>query len=183
MKINHIRILPVILSVIGVILVASFMVATSAHANPSSYKRAQSAAATTTLSYLSPGVASTTLATLDAIGGNNFAIGGTASLLLQLTGSTTVSTLYATTTYAVAFEYSQDGVDWYADELRTSSAATTTVLRQRNIAGVAIATTTPTKLIISVPTPTRYVRPVITIPADSTNGAVWGEWVAQKEVQ
>ena len=142
--------------------------------------------ATTTLSYLSAGMGTTTY-TYDT-----FAPGCTdpystdkLSFLIQATGSSTA------TTYNVTFEYSQDGVDWYSDgQSGFQSASTTgqTTVSSDNLVSFAYASSTTDGLrsltdnkIINVLSPTREVRAVVTLPVGSTNGAVWGEFVGQKQ--
>lgn len=180
-----------LVGLVAIALVSTLLFARSAEANPDSFFRAQSSPATTTLNYLSPGAGTTTLATLDASQGNTFGF-GSAALLVQLQGSTTpfTNTNYATTTYRVDFEYSQNGIDW-ARPVASSTVSNSVgpqgffiTLGETTIGGVKVATTSPTIRIFTVPTPTRFVRPVISIPIGSpSNGAVWGEWVAKKEVQ
>lgn len=187
---NSVKVFAIALGIVAVILI---LTTTIARANPSSWLRLQSSSATTTqLAYLTPGTGTTTTPVLDTTVGNNFAPEGMAQLVLQLTGSTTPanSTAYATTTYRVDFEYSQAGID-YARPVATSTLSVLVgprgafiTLGETTLAGVALATTTPTRIIIDVPTPTRFVRPVISIPIGSpSNGAVWAEWIAKKQVQ
>lgn len=180
--------------VLAFALASWFLFAPGAGANPASYTRQQSAAATSTLAYIQPDTATTTLATLDSQGGNTFALNASAVLALQLLGSSSPSgngvgaVNYATTTFNIGFEYSQDGIDWYraaATSTESTSVGPTffnITLGTTTQAGLVLSTTTPTKRLVTVPTPTRFVRPVISIPG-GTNGAVWGEWVAQKQVQ
>ena len=131
------------------------------------------------LGYMSPLVGTTTIAFDSMANGNPYGV-ESAILALQFTGSTTPTNVsVATTTYNVNIEYSQDSVDWYSE----SKVSTTTTLGWETIGGVLIASTTPTKIFVDVPTPTRYTRAIITIPAGSTNGAVWAEFIARKEVK
>lgn len=162
-------------------------------ANPSFFVRSTAATG-----YMTPGTATTT-ATFDT-GVNAAGSVDSAFLALQLTGSTSpfATTNYATTTYNIAIEYSQDSVDWYKDAhtIGTTTAAMnatqpvtrtislgSTALDANVSGGVALSTTTPTKMIFEVPTPTRYVRAVITIPVSSTgtNGFVRAEFIGKRQ--
>lgn len=177
-----------------------FFSITPANANPSSFLRKQSAAATTTLTYMTPGAATTTLA-FDTSAGNTFAPSGTTALLIQLTASSTITDL------RWRYEYSQDvacgttggNADWYAGDagFDVNLTATTSPVRYTSGAfdyawtfssstpgaGNAVATLNLGKKIVLVPTPTRCVRAVFFLPIGSTNGAVYAEWLAKKEVQ
>lgn len=157
--------------------------------------------ASTTVNYLTPGTGTTTYTVDMGCGGNQGADG--AVLALQLMGSTSpfANLNYATTTYNVAIEYSQDGIDWYKDSTDAGIISTTTVsvdASQTNIhvinlgatqmdatilGGTVLATTSPTTRIFIVPTPTRYARAVIWLPQKtfSTNGSVWGEFIAKRQ--
>ena len=146
--------------------------------------------------FMTQGTGTTTLGVLDAYKDTNVAISNTAQLALMLVGSTSpfVNTNYATTTYRIDFEYSQDGIDWFRPAA-TSSVSTAVgpngffiQLGATTIAGVPISTTTPTYRIIEVSTPTRFVRPVISLPffgtiVPNSNGAVWGQWIAKKQLR
>lgn len=164
----------------------------TARANPSFFVRSQSATATSTVSYMTPGTATTTIPSFD-LGVSGAQGADSAVLALQFTGSTTPNnSAVATTTYNVAIEYSQDNVDWYSDSY--SQFGTTTVaqnittqtsrsisLGTQTIKGSLIASTTPTKVVINVPSPMRYVRAIISVAIGSTNGSVWGEFVAKRQ--
>lgn len=155
-----------------------------AHANPSSFLRKQPATASTSPTYMTPGTATTTFA-FDTAQGNNFAP-DSAVFLAQQTASSTGN-------LAFFIEYSQDGADWYQSNVGTQG--TTTAVQ--NITTPfsylwTFASTTPgggapagnrQNKAIEVKTPTRFVRIVFYIPAGTTNSAIWGEWVAKKEVQ
>ncbi len=191
-----------LLAAICVVLAIFVSFVSFAHANPSFFApQAMTATATSTLSFMTPGAATTTFM-YDSFGinGTNQPIlndptgADSAGLMLQLTGSTTPanSATYATTTYNIVFEYSQDGVDWFSEAQapNATSSPTVTIIKpiSRNITlgatslgGSGLATTTPTRELLTVLTPTRYTRVVISIPAGSTNGAVWGTFVPKKQ--
>lgn len=159
-------------------------------ANPSFFIRQNNGTTTTAtstpLGYLTPGTATTTVY-FDSQASGSRTGAENAILALQLTGSTTPSNAtVATTTYSVLLEYAQAGencistpaaCDWYSGH----QVATTTSLGWQTENGVLIASTTPTKVFVDVATPTRYTRAVVTIPAGSTNGSFWAEFIAKKE--
>lgn len=179
-------------AVITLILAIVMMFSVSfVQANPSFFIRQNNGVSTTAtstmLGYLTPGTATTTIYFDSQANGNPYGA-ESAILALQLTGSTTpvAGSTVATTTYKIGIEYAQAGencitsptsCDWYSD----SSFATTTTLGWQTEKGVLVASTTPTKIFVDIPTPTRYTRTIISIPAGSTNGAVWAEFVAKKE--
>lgn len=162
----------------GLILAIVLMFATSfVKANPSFFVRSGNGTPSTATGYLSPGVGTTTIPVFD-LGGSGAQGVDSAILALQFTGSTTPNNVrVATTTYQIMLEYSQDNSDWYSNV----SYATTTTLGWQTILGSLVASTTPTKIYVTVPTPTRYVRGVVTIPTGSTNGSVWGEFIAKRQ--
>lgn len=177
-------------SIGGLLVLAWFAFAITAHANPSFFIRQQSASATTTVTYITAGTATTTL-TYDT---GNSAAGSAdgATLLVQFNGSSTLSLLNAN------IEYSQDSIDWYIAPVGQDfqAYATTTV------AGGAIQTiqypyasttplltgavangtaTTSSMRIVNLKTPTRYIRAVFTIPVGALNGAFWAEFIGKRQ--
>lgn len=169
-------------------------------ANPSYFATPSSTAtATSTLTYMTPGTATTTLY-YDAYEDASNAKSDSAVLALQLTGSSTISV------WNISYEYAlNNGVynckstptacDWYSDTLfGTGMMVSTTTqavnLNIRNSLTVNFASTTVggkagistrTTRLINVPTPTRFTRVVITMPAGSLNGAVWASIQPSKE--
>jgi len=93
-----------------------------------------------------------------------------ATLAVQYTAaSTTDSTL------KIVLSYSQDGSDWYNDNLVSDeSMASTTIL-------VNLNTSTTTKYLFDVETPVRYVRASFTNTLAATS-SVWAEFIPQKQV-
>lgn len=169
---------------IGLLFIALVVSIPVVRANPLFFLIGQSAntsTATTTVSYMTPGTATTTIGSFDLGTGDSQFGADSAILALQLTGSTTpvAGSAVATTTYNVAIEQSQDAVDWYYN----GAISTTTTLGWETVSGSLIASTTPTKITVSVPTATRYVRAVISIPAGSTNGAVWAQFIARRQIR
>lgn len=171
------------------IFVTAFALFYVAKANPSFFLRANSTAcgsltATTTRAFMSQGAATTTY-TYDtgcaAAGSVDRAV-----FLAQFTGSSTVSAVQ------IAFEYSQDNQDWYGDRVFTSASTTQSFsINQPNtylwgfssssVSGGVIGSTTVNNRAIDVPTPTRYVRAVVTVPAGALNGAFWAEFVGKRQ--
>jgi len=190
MTINYLKygIVSVLILAIIVMFSVSFV-----QANPSFFIRQNdgtgTTATTTKLGYLTPGTATTTVYFDAQANGNPFGA-ESAILALQLMGSTTpANAAVATTTFNVALEYAQAGencisaptsCDWYPNFV----LATTTQLGWQTNNGVLVASTSATKEFITVPTPTRYTRAVISVSTSVTsnlNGSVWGEFIAKKE--
>lgn len=177
---------------IGLTIAAIFVTAMSlfyvAKANPSFFIRANgsgcSLTATTTRAFMTPGAATTTY-TFDT----GCAAAGSvdrSTFLAQFTGSSTVSSIQ------IAFEYSQDNVDWYNDRVFTAASTTQSFsLNQPNtylwgfsstsVTGGIAGSTTINSRAIDVATPTKYVRAVITVPIGSLNGAFWAEFVGKRQ--
>lgn len=101
-----------------------------------------------------------------------------ATLLVQSTASTSASV------QKLYFEYSDDGIDWFNDLIASSTLGTITknidnsTINSFTITGNSLASTT--RFIISVPTPTRYVR--ATVNAITASSSIWMQWVPVREV-
>lgn len=162
----------------GVLLFAGIVAAAPLYFAPGVTTVTGNSLATTSVKYMTPGAATTTTNVYDAyLDGTNEAA-NSAILLIQMTGSTTpFNASVATTTFNVALEYSQDNVDWYYNGV----FATSTQLGWETSNGVLLSSTTPSKIFVNVPVPTRYLRAVISIPNGSTNGAVYAQLVPAKE--
>lgn len=161
-------------------------------ANPSFFSNTQTAAATTSITYLTPGTATTTLVYDAGAFGDSFASNG-ASLLIMWNGSSTVSTLNAD------IQYSQNGQDWFNNGMGTDIDAgigsSSPSLANPVSITLAYASTSPdragffgnavaassTNRIVNVDMPTRYVRAVFFVPVGSPNGALWAQFIAQKQ--
>lgn len=181
--------------IIGAMLVTLLVLFNQAKANPSYFTpTVQTATATTSPSYMTPGTSTTTL-TFDShyvntLGNNTKA--DSAVLLTQFAGSSTASTLH------LEIEYSQDGVDWYRDNLMSLNGISTTTqvmnvspfnsmdwkFASSTVGGknlTAASGATSTKAII-IPTPTRYVRVVYSLNIVANgSGAVWAQIVPSKQ--
>lgn len=133
-----------------------------------------SATATTTPIFLSSsGVATTTA--LDAYGtGTNFGFQQNA-LIVQDSASSTSSIL------TIRYQYSIDGKNWADDNYNYPVATTTSPVSIGTYASYVwnAATTATTTKILNTPTPTRYVRAIL-----SESGAaagIWYTWAPAKQ--
>lgn len=180
-------------------IIAAFMAifgaAGTAFANPSGFATATStAAATTTLKYMTPGTATTTTPVYDAYAqttnGGFTTKADYAALLLQFTASSTNSTLNA------AVEYSQDGIDWYRNFLIDPNQIGTTTVNatfallnpfsfswkfasSTTIKGVGYTNADQSTAALLIPTPLRYTR--VVFAETGANGAVWASLIPIKE--
>lgn len=160
-----------------------------AHANPSYFQvPVQTATATTTVTYMTTGAATTTL-TFDSYYINSLGTNtktDSITLFTQFLASSTASVL------GINFEYSQDGVDWYSNNLSFGNTATTSsviylqppsslswTFASSTTNGVLQATTTPEKKAVTVQLPTRFVRAIYTLTG--TPGAIWAQFIPSRE--
>lgn len=137
-------------------------------------------------SHLKAGVSTTTTTSLDSyVSGTNKALdNGTASLLLTLTATSTPPVL------KWRFEFSQDGVDWYPESVElVANATTTVVVRDFKEYSWAFASSTAGSFsdskalkLISVPTPTRFVRTVFYLATGSPNAALHYRYVSKTQL-
>lgn len=148
------------------------------------------AAASSSVTYMSTGAATTTVAC-------NIQTGTTqafnnAYLLVAFTGSSTASKI------TIAFEHSDmNGIDWYADETigeaqQNGISTTTRVVdvsqpnsytlsyASTTVGGTGAATATNFK-IFNFNAPINRVRAIITMPAGSQNGAIWAQIIGKRE--
>lgn len=192
-----------VLALLGSLAVLSLgvlLLAQKAGANPSFFIVGQAtASATTTLTFMTPGTATTTVVQTATNNGNTMGLNA-ATLLVQFTGSSTASSL------AVSFEYANNdaGVDcsvtptvcdWYKDGLLGASAIVSTTTQIVSLAaataytlpfasttvGGVLGTASRTTRIINVQTPAQYVRAVFTLPIGSLNGAIYAKFLPTKE--
>lgn len=188
---------------VGLLFLVSFTYKVSA--NPLGFQNKQSATATSTVSWMQPGLATSTLY-FDTQNGGTSATGADAqTLLVQFGASSTASTLQ------INQEYSQGigGVDCVATPLQcdwyegtspfiVGNAATTTnpiavdvnltpqyswKFASSTIGGQPVSTTNATSTrAIPFVSPTRYVRFVFSLKiATNGNGNVWAQVVAKKQ--
>lgn len=178
----------------GIAVATSLLGATVAYANPRFFGNPVTTGntASSTPAYLVPGTSTSTTPVYDAYAqtqnGAKFKA-DKATLALQFTGSSTLSTLNA------SIEYSNDGIDWYRNFVIDPNAMGTTTtpyslatpesinwkFASSTVGGVALtasngATSTAYMLI---PTPARYTRVVISLTGD--RGSVWAQIVPIKE--
>ncbi len=98
-----------------------------------------------------------------------------ATLLIQVVSTTSTSVVTFTP------QYSQDGIDWFVDNLSTTTTASNIVLgtsRTFSITGNAVSSTT--RVVVSIPTPTRYVR--ISAANTVASSTLWMQWVPIREM-
>lgn len=182
-------------SIIGISLLVGGISTFVVYANPSYFASSLTTSSTSTLPvYMSPGKGTTT-PVFDSYQVNQGS--GTVqnptkvnemALMVQFMGSSTLSMVN------IDVEYSQDQIKWYKDAY-SFTATSTGVFNLSNtnsyvlpyassttIGGVASTTDTVNR-IFKIATPTRYVRPVFTMPtgASTNGGTVWYEMVPVKE--
>ena len=143
-------------------------------------------------SHLRAGAGTTTVYLPANIGGIDGAV-DSASLLIQLTATSTPATL------KWRYEFSEGFIgancvdtpnvcDWYPESIELGGAASTTVvvrdfkeyswLYASSTAGSSNNNNRALKL-VSVPTPTRYVRAVFYLPPGSPNAAIFSRFVSK----
>lgn len=161
------------ISFIGsLVILAVLGFANLSHANPLFFPAtAQFATATTTVQYFATGTATTTLVTFDSYSQGQPKATDKGVLLVQEAASSTSSVIQTT------LEYSQDGIDWYADNTITASGVNNTSAPIA-FAWTAAGTATSSKA-YSVPMPTRYVRAKFSVTG--AGAAVWAQIVPQRQ--
>jgi len=164
-----------------------------AFANPGSFSSpAYTAVASSTLTYMTAGTATTTVTydtyesngTTQVNNGNTFVADG-ATLLLAVSASSTSSV------FVTNVEYSVDGIDWYQDNRITYAAGAIAVATPNSFTYTYASTTPGGGAVLSnsnrgakairLDTPTRYVRAVISLTG--TNGAVYATIIPRKQVR
>lgn len=137
--------------------------------------------ATTSVTYMGVGTATTTATCNMALAGDATEVFDDAVLTIQFTGSSTASVLNT------QIEYSQDSIDWYSDRLTAGATTTQTIniaqpttytwnFASTTMAGVTGTASVDTN-IITVPTPMKYVRAVFT--ATGANSAIWANFTGK----
>lgn len=177
----------------GVVFAVALFFGTAivAMANPSFFMvGSQTATASSTLAYMTPGTATTTLPALDTYApGTNTKANG-AFLAFQYTASGTAPVLNA------RVEYSNNNQDWYPDGFtyvpEGPTYATTTIMTTPahnyswtlSTTTEAIGSGTATRVHQSLALteiPARYVRVIFTVPQGGGNGGLWAVLVPFKE--
>lgn len=164
--------LKLIIITLVVLIGITFGVIETAKANRSYFvPTVQTATATTSVDYMR--VENATL-TLDAYSSTPLAI-SLATLLVQSIASTSAAV------QTITIQYSQDGIDWYQDNLSTTTSSSVIALNntQRTYTITGNATASTTRIAISVPTPTRFVR--ATVATSTALSSVWLQWVPLRE--
>lgn len=177
--------------ILGFSVAATLVGGASVYANPSFFApQAMTSTATSSPAFMTPGAATTTLV-YDSynLNGTNQPIvndptsAQSATLAIQFSASSTASVLN------IGVERSQDGIDWYQDNL--NSLATTSGSDSINVPSTFSWTYASSTIgglpntgnrigkLINIPTPTRYTRIIFSLTG--TNGAVWAEFIPQKE--
>jgi hypothetical protein len=155
----------------------------------------QTADATSTVAYMTPGTATSTLTYNTYTNTNvatatpsttNYSAATSVTLLGQLTGSSTATVLHITP------EYSQNGLDWYQGYgLLPQYSATTTnqTLSWATVDSITIAYASTTvdqtstssidRFAVTIAVPTKDVRLVFTLTG--ANGAFWGQVIPTKQ--
>lgn len=185
--------------VLTTILIVGSFGALAVKAMPSFFVKSDTAYASTTVTYLSPGNATSTVY-FDTGRGTTEAM-DTAVLFTQFTASSTNSILnisleYADVTAGVNCQDTPTACDWYGNTLLYERGlGTTTIPASLNTSyfyqwkyasttqggGGVVAANNRDLRVINIPTPTRYVRAIYTLNIGGTNGAVSGYFVGQRE--
>jgi len=161
-----------LVAVIAIVTVLS--VAKVTLANPSFLGiQTSTAPATSTVSQIVPGSATTTLV-FDSYSSGQQYIADTVSFLIQTTASSSAAVT------DIRFQFSQDNVDWYDYNPFLVTATTTQQIQNPFTYEVRALGTTRDNDLLTIPMPTRYARAVIT--ATGTSSAVWASFIAKKQV-
>lgn len=167
------------------------------YANPSYFApRTSTATATTTVVYMSPGNATTTLIYDANDAGQTNLKADELSLAIQLTASSSQTKLvwryeFADDTSGTDCKTSPNACDWYYQDRELSASTATTSIKVGNLAdnswqfasstAATVTSVTRGMKIVSVPAPTRYVKTVFYLPAESLNGAIWARYIPAKQ--
>lgn len=182
-------------SIVAVVLLGF---AAIAFANPSVFtSTAQTAAATSTVVYMTPGTATTTLVydsrglngTLQAKDGNTYKTDG-AVLFTQLNASSTATILVTKLEYSNGNNCASapTGCDWYENNINVYAAGAIAIATANSFT-YTFASTTPGgtgttsdfgRKLMNIDTPARYVRVVLTLTG--ANGSVWAQILPRKQV-
>ncbi len=186
------------LAVIAVVTLAGAFIV---EANPLYFPpTTQTAVATTTVSWMTPGTGTTTLVVDSYTPGTPSAV-RSGILLVSFVGSSTNSQLKISPEYSQASSngtnctISQIACDWYQDGgVQVSNYATTTnsvdvgtahffsmAFASSTVGGVTGTSATSTRA-FAVDLPTRYVRFVISIVPGTAPGSVWAQFIPTKEI-
>lgn len=187
---------------IAIVLVAVVMFAVSTKANPLEFllqNNGSTVSATTTVTYLTAGTATSTTNVYDTYAngnGNTYATNNLA-LEVQFTASSTSSTLnwyyeYAQGTAGANCVNTPASCDWYTDDTFQNASSSQQAISVVNpikyswtfassTQGGGAPTGAISNKVFLVNPVARYVRAVFTLPAGSTAGAVWAAFIGQKQ--
>lgn len=184
-----------------------FFGVTKVNANPSAFIRKQSAAASTTLVFMTPGTATTTAIIDCQIGGISAWGCESGALMTQFTASSSVSTLlinqeFAQGTSGIDCVATPNLCDWYEGNQGVVNGLSTTTLTasgnaydisgvpqysfkfaSSTVGGIGLsATNNLATRLITFQSPTRYTRFVFSLKIQANgNGAVYWDIVAKKQ--
>jgi len=135
--------------------------------------------ATTSVVYMTPGTATTTLEcdflSVSGAGGGVSSM-DSAVLAIQQNASTSASNLN------FKLEYSQDGEDWFTYGAPLTSVATTTVYAETGSENTWSASAAGiSRTMVPIPTPTRYVKVTFTVPIGTANLSLWSQIIGKAE--
>lgn len=158
--------------------------------------RCRTAVATTTRSVMSAGTATTTLYCDAGASGTNQAY-DSAVLTIDMNASSTLSNLnwfyeYSQGVNGVDCTATPTACDWYADSITSQATSTSnSAVAVANSYSWKFASTTQGGAagsldrglkVVNVPTPTRYIRVVFTLPVGSLNANIWASLVSKKQL-
>lgn len=153
----------------------SFFVVSTARANPSIFlTRVQTSTATSSPTQIFIATATTTLV-FDAYANYDPVSGDSGTLLIQQTASSTASVV------SVFFEFSQDGIDYYADSLDLASTTAGISLNSDRVYTWGAATVNRSSKAIGFKSPTRFVRANIKQTAGTST--VWAEIIPKRQAK
>lgn len=170
----------ILVVILVAIVVAAFLFikkADKAEAGPTYFlSGTKTADATTTVSYMTPGNATTTLTLTPALGATE---GDEYFLFAQSRASS------SDTTFHFLYQASMDGVDWYnVDEPLDNIAWTSmfadhasTSARHRWTPGATTTSATSSQVFRFPGVASNFKRVVVTIPIGGNNGTFWGQLV------
>lgn len=176
-----------ILFSVAVLVLSLAFLSQRVDANPSQFLES-STTATTTVTYLSTGRATTTEA-FDTQSDGTYPA-DSAVLFLQMVASSSSSVL------DINIQYSHNNIDWFQDQLSELSTTSPTFSYNpaqkyryqfssstQDLIAVTNANSATTSQTFIVNTPTRYVRAVFSLPPGSTGAGIWKKFVAKKQVR
>ena len=180
----------------AVVLVALVMIGVTVHANPFyTGTKARSAAATSTLTYMTAGTGTSTSPVYDSYevngtnqtNGGNLTLPNSVALLVQGKASSTA------TAFNIQCEFADDltnGGDWYQNEMIASTSNPLAIAQpaafllnyaSTTVGGGTVGNNNTFSILMECPAPLRYVRAVITLPPGARNGGIWASCVPKKQ--